>query len=683
MRWLPIVLCTSLAAAGCDTREECDNGVDDDDDYLVDCDDPGCALSATCQTCGDGVRDEFEPCDDGNVAEGDGCSAHCLIDGCGDGTLGDGEQCDDGNLADGDACNDRCEVTSCGDGARQPTEECDDGNIVSRDGCSRRCVREGDVLCGNGLVEPALAVAAPEGGNARIVPGEECDDGNQTPDDGCSFDCSLDCGDGRLTNAEQCDDGNRNDDDGCSSLCAPDHCGDRIVQLSRGESCDEGAESASCVACNAVVCGDGDLDPGELCDDANDDVNDACFSCEPTRCGDGVVTAVLGEVCDDGNSVDSDGCSAVCRVEFCGDGIIQGSRGETCDSVPDCRQPNPGRGCNNFAIVPNPVGDDLLLPARVSFTFDRRQHTRLQASVQAGDLNVVGLQTAEGHGIPVGLSGLATGSGNVRGEEMVLCDLDGVAPIDIVVVAADEVGIVFTSFAAGGRGERYTLSPPSAAMFAGGPACGHWAGGAATDLLFARRSPEGTEISMAIDVDADRSQLRLQVTHLDEDVAGVIVVHRDEDQLFFIVDGVLREWRPVTQQLDEPLANFADPVLAVDAVEEGGHGDALWALLPTGSIRRLDPDGSIAEIGITGAVHFAVWNADGDDHGDLALIDEDGRLFIAMSSMNYLRLGPVPASKDPLITGGDSSTPLQDRRSLGVLSRSSFQFTRYSFIDDL
>ena len=78
-----------------------------------------------------------------------------------------------------------------------------------------------------------------------------------------------------------------------------------------------------------AVCGDGVVDPGEACDDGNDDDLDACKSdCTPTWCGDGVVQT--GEACDDGNDDDSDGCVGDCQLATCGDGFVRVGV-EACD----------------------------------------------------------------------------------------------------------------------------------------------------------------------------------------------------------------------------------------------------------------------------------------------------------------------------------------------------------------
>jgi cysteine-rich repeat protein len=99
-------------------------------------------------TCGNGVLDPFEQCDDGNAVDGDSCSPACAITLCGNGVLDPGEQCDDGNLQSGDGCSQVCKLEVCGDGIVQKNnkEECDDGNVVSGDGCSATCQIELDKM---------------------------------------------------------------------------------------------------------------------------------------------------------------------------------------------------------------------------------------------------------------------------------------------------------------------------------------------------------------------------------------------------------------------------------------------------------------------------------------------------------------------------------------------------------
>lgn len=96
-----------------------------------------CALS-----CGNGILDPGEVCDDGNTTNGDGCDANCKPTGCGNGVVTEGEACDDGNTASGDGCRADCTLEVCGDGIVDAGEECDDGNTESGDCCSSTCGAE-------------------------------------------------------------------------------------------------------------------------------------------------------------------------------------------------------------------------------------------------------------------------------------------------------------------------------------------------------------------------------------------------------------------------------------------------------------------------------------------------------------------------------------------------------------
>jgi len=88
--------------------EECDDGERNSDTA------PDACRAATCRraTCGDGVVDHDEECDDGNIDSGDGCRGDCgKVEICGDGIIDDGEQCDDGNANPRDGCG-GCRVQS-------------------------------------------------------------------------------------------------------------------------------------------------------------------------------------------------------------------------------------------------------------------------------------------------------------------------------------------------------------------------------------------------------------------------------------------------------------------------------------------------------------------------------------------------------------------------------------------
>jgi cysteine-rich repeat protein len=73
------------------------------------------------------------------------------------------------------------------------------------------------------------------------------------------------------------------------------------------------------------------VDPGEQCDDGNDEDTDACpTTCELAFCGDGF-TQMGVEECDDGNDVETDDCVPVfCQAASCGDGFVHEGQ-EECD----------------------------------------------------------------------------------------------------------------------------------------------------------------------------------------------------------------------------------------------------------------------------------------------------------------------------------------------------------------
>ncbi|WP_317987282.1 DUF4215 domain-containing protein [Stigmatella hybrida] len=282
------------------------------------CSADGSACLTDADTCGDGVIQRGELCDDGNAKGGDGCSADCRsLEKCGDGVTDKamGEVCDDGNNLDGDGCSKNCQSTEvCGNEIVDAStgEICDDGNAVVGDGCSANCTS--DETCGNSVTD--------------VVKGELCDDGNNLNGDDCTADCKEGsvCGNGVQEASEECDDGNLEDLDFCSNGCHAPRCGDGIIN--RMEQCDDGAETLQCdLDCTEPVCGDGIVNhhAGEQCD-VGGQPSVACQECKVSFCGDGIVGP--GEECDGGPG-GGGGCSAKCKKSVCGNGKVED--GEKCD----------------------------------------------------------------------------------------------------------------------------------------------------------------------------------------------------------------------------------------------------------------------------------------------------------------------------------------------------------------
>lgn len=148
--------------------------------------------------CGDGLLRGTETCDDGNETAGDGCSATCTVETpkdterdawvcptpgepcvrttCGDGVPEGTEQCDDQNNDSGDGCSPACRkepqcpgeggacTSVCGDGVILTTDtdqECDDGNSADGDGCSSDCKVEQGYECPAAPLTPTGKLVLP------------------------------------------------------------------------------------------------------------------------------------------------------------------------------------------------------------------------------------------------------------------------------------------------------------------------------------------------------------------------------------------------------------------------------------------------------------------------------------------------------------------------------------------
>ena len=109
------------------------------------------------------------------------------------------------------------------------------------------------------------------------------------------------------------------------------------------------------------LCGNGVLDPGEQCDDGNDDSTDACVQCNPAKCADGFVQAGVEE-CDDGNNDDDDCCTTLCKAPVCGDGIVA----QGCEQCDDAVTP----GCQACQFIPTACPPSGRIQGTVAVRYD-------------------------------------------------------------------------------------------------------------------------------------------------------------------------------------------------------------------------------------------------------------------------------------------------------------------------
>jgi cysteine-rich repeat protein len=94
--------------------EDCATSIDDNCDSQVN---EGCTVS-----CGDGITNGSEACDDDNQTNGDGCDNNCTVSACGNKVTAGTEGCDDGNQNDNDG---KCmggpmDGSACGTGTCAP-----------------------------------------------------------------------------------------------------------------------------------------------------------------------------------------------------------------------------------------------------------------------------------------------------------------------------------------------------------------------------------------------------------------------------------------------------------------------------------------------------------------------------------------------------------------------------------
>ncbi len=408
--FLALAFFVVAATSGCANKpaaHECASGIV--------CPDPlqCAAVQKVCisNSCGNGIVDPGELCDDGNIINGDGCAADCKsAEACGDGVTNTdaGEVCDDGNTVDGDGCSANCKSNEvCGNGIIDTAkgEVCDDGNTHAGkctgddhecdstadctagtcvpDGCSSDC--KSNETCGNGikdLGEVCDDAHAPGGceddclhgagcGNGVLDTGEQCDDGNAVNIDDCKNDCTPNvCGDGVTDSMgahhEDCDTGVlgvQKETQLCNLDCTTAMCGDGKVNKTHiemgstiGEQCDSGppltanADNKACTSkCLINVCGDGLKGPGEDCDlgaaNGTSATMGACdLQCHVVGCGNGVVDP--GEQCDPHNgftttpvTTQSATCDSDCTAAICGDGTLNSTAGEICDDGTNNGQP--------------------------------------------------------------------------------------------------------------------------------------------------------------------------------------------------------------------------------------------------------------------------------------------------------------------------------------------------------
>ena len=299
------------------------------DGYLSESDAELAGAVCTPYSCGNGVMEADEECDDGTQ---NGTYGHCG-DGC---LLSSAFSCGDGDLAGGEQCD-------CGTTSNFSTVMADTGSWASLNGCATSNGQYPTDGSPTGTCAYDCTTPGPSCGDAEINGNEECDgdyasySGNLC-DDGTECSIDTDCSTGTCgssTGTAAC---------GTGTVCETDGNADALTDIDTGVPCSSSTGlKLDGTRCDALVAGDGvgacgtvtyDLTRSKTCRTETDTSGNMCTWNDWTACvsadycGNG--TQDGSEECDDGNLDDTDACTNVCTENVCGDGFVY-SGVESCD----------------------------------------------------------------------------------------------------------------------------------------------------------------------------------------------------------------------------------------------------------------------------------------------------------------------------------------------------------------
>ena len=308
--------------------------------------------TTTLPTCGDGIVDQGEQCDDGNTVNGDGCSSTCQSEGvcqpsgaaCDDAAfctvndvcdqsgqcVGSPRGCSDNNQCTLDSCNevqDACENTpvpdgtpaggTCGIGACQANAVCVSGVETCTPGSPTAEVCNGlDDDCDGSVDE-----GNPGGGAACDGSDSDlCQEGTTICTSG-----ALVCSDNTGSTVDVCN-GIDDDCDAASADGSEDPLNGAACDGPDSDLCSEGTRSCSA---GALVCSDNTASTLDVCNGVNDDCDAAS--------ADGSEDPLNGTACDgpDGDLCNEGTRSCTGGALVCSDNT--GTNAEICDGIDnDC-----------------------------------------------------------------------------------------------------------------------------------------------------------------------------------------------------------------------------------------------------------------------------------------------------------------------------------------------------------
>ncbi len=300
-----------------DTPEtNCSDGIDDNNDGRMDCEDPWCFHVPVClpEICDDGIDnndDDKVDCDDAS------CSGQiiCQPEHCSDGIDNNGNDeidCDDAQCADAPVCQ---------------KEICND-KIDNNENGKTDC--EDDACANSILCQPEI-----------------CDDNRDNNGDGL-IDCGdPKCADNALCNGQVCD----CSDITCNHAKCIEICDDKIDNNGDDKvDCDD-PRCANAIQCQDEICGDGIDNNGDGKKDCDDAACAADIHCQPEICDDKIDNNGDDKIdCDDPQCADD----SRCNIEICDDKIDNNG-----DNLIDCDDPLCASRyvCNPYTIPETPAPD--------------------------------------------------------------------------------------------------------------------------------------------------------------------------------------------------------------------------------------------------------------------------------------------------------------------------------------
>jgi len=292
------------------------------------------AVAVFAVTCGDGMVDANEQCDDGNAQNGDCCSSTCKFELAGTSCPSDGNACTDDQCNAGGMCEHVPNIAPCDDGQFCTVNDTCQGGTCQ--GSARDCSVSGD-QCNDGVCDESTdaCMAQPR------MDGAPCDDGTLcTQSDSCQAGVCTGTDPVACSALDQCHD---------AGTCDPATGACSNPATTDGAACNDGDACTQADSCQAGTCTGAD----PVACSALDQCHDA-GTCDPATGTCDNPAKADGSACNDG-----DACT---QVDACQAGACTGADPVACSALDQCHDAgtcDPATGaCSNPVKADGSACDD-------------------------------------------------------------------------------------------------------------------------------------------------------------------------------------------------------------------------------------------------------------------------------------------------------------------------------------